>query len=108
MELNKNTVWSMSLATMITFVGAIWMASGFVQDKIGIIDANASGISSINMKRAQDNIRDLQRDLRRMESELRNQPGNEYLIRDISATKDDIEHYKGLLDCLRKGRKDCD
>jgi hypothetical protein len=107
-QITKNTMVGMSLATMLTFVGSIYMASGFIQSKIGMIEANASGISYNSQKRVQDIIRTLQRDLRELESELRSDPDNEYIQRDISATEDDIDYYKDILECLRDDGDDCE
>ena len=106
--LTKNTMWSMSLATMLTFVGAIWMASGFIQNQLGMIEANASGVSYLSQKRIQDIIRGLKRDKRELEAELRHDPNNDYIKRDISATQDDIDFYSDILKCMRDGHKDCE
>jgi len=107
MELSKNTVVSASLATLLTFVGSIWMASQFVQNKVGLIDANASGVAYLTQQRVQDIIRGLKRDLRELEAENRANP-NEYVQRDIDATEDDIDYYEKVLDCLRAGNTDCE
>jgi hypothetical protein len=108
MAITKNTMVGMSLATMLTFVGAIYMASGFIQNKVGLIDANASGVAYLSQQRVQDIVRTLQSDLRELRYELRADPDNEYILKDIEEIQDDLEYYKEILDCLRSGKSDCE
>ena len=106
-QITKNTMVGMSLATMLTFVGSIYMASGFIQSNISLIEANASGVAYLSQQRVQDIIRALKRDLRELEAELRGDPDNDYIISDISDTETDIEYYEEVLECMRDGNEDC-
>ena len=97
----------MSLATMMTFVGAIWLASGFVQGKVGLINVNAAGIAKLEVKDVQETIRRLRADRRELEDDLRHDPENPYIQRDLDAINDDLEYYEEILECLRFGGVDC-
>lgn len=107
MAINKNTMLSMSLATMVTFIGSIWFVAGVVNEKIGMIDANASGVARLTLKDIQDTIRELKKELRGLQSELRDDPDNRYIQDDVAETQDDIAYYEDLLKCLREKREEC-
>lgn len=107
MAITKSTMWSMSLTTMGTFIGAIWMASIFVQDKVGMIDVNASGIMKLEVRDTQETIRRLKSERREVEAEKRAEPENPYIQRDLDALNDDIEYYEEILECLRIGGQEC-
>ena len=108
MGLNRNTMWSMSLATMATFVGAIWMASIFVQDKIGLIDKAIAATESNAIKWVQHDIeaeRDLRLDLR---SYIRKNPDDIDAQQDLDEVEDNLDDLKEELKCLREEKDNCE
>ena len=108
MTITKNTMWSMSLATMMTFVGAIWMASIFVQDKIGLIDDAIAASEANKVKWVQHDIEAEREERLELRSYLRANPEDEGAQEDLDEVEDNLEDLKEELECLREGKEYCE
>lgn len=106
--LNRNTMWSMSLATMATFVGAIWMASIFVQDKIGLIDKAIAAGESNKVKWVQHDIESLKDERLSLRSYLRKNPTDDDAQDDLDEVEDNLDDLKDTLQCMREGKDNCE
>ncbi len=107
MHLGPKTMWSMSIATMGTFVGAIWMASLFVHGKIGLIDRALAETESLKVEQVQHDI-EHERDFRlELRSYLRKNPGDEGAQEDLDEVEDDLEDLREELKCLREDMDNC-
>lgn len=104
MMLTKNTMWGMSIASMMTFVGAIWISSGFIQGKIGMIEANASAIAavvlSLDISRVDRMIEGLKKERRELRRRLRETPNNDLLHEQLEELDDAISHQETIRQCV--------
>ena len=97
----------MSLATMATFVGAIWMASIFVQTKFLLID-DALAASEANIIRWVQHDIETVREMRlKLRAYLRRNPDDIDAEEDLDEVEDNLEDLKEELTCLREGKENC-
>ena len=107
MMLTKNTMWSMSLATMLTFVGAIWMASVFVNDKIGLIDKALAETDYLRLEQVHHDIEHERAFRLALRAHLRSNPDDTIAQEDLDEVEDILEDLREELKCLREDREHC-
>ena len=107
MGLGPKTMWSMSLATMGTFVGAIWMASIFVQDKIGLIDKALAETESLRVEQVHHDIEHERAFRLELRSYLRLNPDDIVAQEDLDEVEDILEDLREELKCLQEDLEHC-
>ena len=99
---------SMSIATMLTFTGGIWMASQFIQTQLTLID-DAIAAGKVNKTELTEHALNHARKYRLMiKAHLREFPEDEGAMKDLGEVEDDIDDLKVVLDCLKHpDKKNC-
>jgi len=96
------------LATMLTFVGAIWMASIFVQDKFSLIDKAIAASESNKIKWVTHDIEAKKDERLSLRSYLRKNPTDDDAQDDLDEVEDNLDDLKDTLQCMREGKENCE
>ena len=98
--LNKKTIVSGSIGTLMALSGGIYVASEKVQAAVFQISANASSIHSLEVRIIKAEIALLKKEQRELRSELREDPENEYVMEDLEEVDDELEALELVRECM--------
>jgi hypothetical protein len=98
--LNKKTIVSTSIGTLMAMTGGVYLASEKVQATVYQVAANTTAIETIKINNVRRYIADLKRERRELRRELRASPDDPYLLEDMDEVEDTIEAAEHVLECL--------
>ena len=98
--LNKKTIVSGSIGTLMALSGGIYVASEKVQATVFQVAANSVSIQSLEVRAIQSDIALLKKEQRELRRELRNDPENDYVLEDLEEVEDELEALELVRECM--------
>jgi len=98
--LNKKTIVSTSIGTLMALSGGIYIASEKVNATVFQVAANVLSIQSLEVRAIQSDIALLKKEERELRRELRGDPENEYILIDLEEVEDELEELELVRECM--------
>ena len=102
--ISKNTMFSASLATMISIVAGVWYGVSEVQAWVGQIATNTESISlimkSLELRDIDGRMALAKSEERELNRELRKDPENDLIIEQLDEIEDNLEHLVLIRSCI--------
>ena len=106
MLLNKKTIISTSVGTLMAVAVGIYTVSDKVQATVFQVAANVVSIQSLELRAVLKDIAYLKKEQRELNRELRGNPNDDNIIEDIEEVEDELEALELVRDCLLDPEKE--
>ena len=98
--LNKKTLVSTSVGTLMAAAGGLWVVAGDFNEAQAQIDQNTMSIKSMEIQWIDSDLRDLKKERRELNREMRAHPNDLILLEDSEENADDIAELMEVKECL--------
>ena len=105
--ITKNTMIGGSVASVCTLIGSIWLAAGFVNGKLNILEAVAADVAMNHIDLIEHKLEHTRTFRLELRAYLRSNPGDDDTAEDLDVVEDAIEDLQTELACLREGSVNC-
>ncbi|GAG12428.1 unnamed protein product, partial [marine sediment metagenome] len=104
--LNKKTIVSGSIGTLMALSGGIYLASDKVQATVYQVAMNTESIEHLRLKAVQGAVADFKKERREIRRELRQYPDDPDLLEDLDEVEDEIDALQLVQKCMADPEKE--
>jgi len=105
--ITKNTMIGGSLASVGTLIVSIWLAAGFVNGKLNMLEAVAYDVAQTQIEQIEHELEHERSFRLELRAYLRSNPGDEDAALDLDEVEYIIVDLENELECLREGSVNC-
>ena len=98
--LNKKTIVSTSIGTLMAASGALWVVAADFNTAVAQINQNTLSITSLEIHSIDSELGSLRKEKRSLNRELREYPGDTILLEDLEEIDDEIDELSLIRECL--------
>ena len=98
--LNKKTIVSGSIGSLLALTGGIYLASEKVNATVFQVAVNTSAIKSLELKDVQTAIASFKKERREIRRDLRSHPDDIDLMEDLEEVEDEIDALQLVQECM--------
>jgi len=98
--LNKKTIVSTSIGTLMAAAGGMWVVSGELQAAAAQIAMNTQSIQQLELRSVNSEIARLKTERRSLNRQARQYPNNTLLIEQLEEVQDEIDALIVVRDCM--------
>ncbi|MBT8439844.1 MAG: DUF4062 domain-containing protein [Gammaproteobacteria bacterium] len=98
--LNKKTLVSTSIGTLMAAAGGLWVVAGEFNEAVAQINLNATSIKSLEIRSIDSELASLRKERRALNRELREYPEDPVIMEDLEAVDDEITDLVLIRECL--------
>ena len=98
--LNKKTLVSTSIGTLMAAAGGLWVVAGDFNEAVAQIQQNTLQIKSLEIRSIDSELSGLRKEKRTINRELREYPDDIILLEDLEEVDDEIRELEGIRECI--------
>jgi hypothetical protein len=98
--LNKKTIVSTSIGTLMAMSAVVWTVAGQFNEAVAQIARNTGSIAGFSISQVDLELALAKKERRELRRDLRETPNDEYLLEDMDEVDDNIHRLSELRSCL--------